>query len=58
VEVGVVLVWQKRQLTGDQGGSGDDSDWAEDDVMTMTGGLRWSLQKKHQVFVDKSWSDP
>jgi len=32
----VVLVWWKKQSTGEQEGLGDGSDWVEDDVMTMT----------------------
>ena len=32
----VVLVWWKKQSTGEQEGLGGDSDWVEDDAMTMT----------------------
>jgi len=42
VEVVVTLAWRKKQLIDEQEGLGDDSDWAEDDAMTMTRNLCWS----------------
>jgi hypothetical protein len=42
IEVVVVLAWWMKQSTGEQEGLGDDSDWGEDDVMTMTRNLCWS----------------
>lgn len=41
VEAVVVLARWKKQLTGEQEGLGDGSDWAEDDVMTTTN-LCWN----------------
>ena len=42
IEGVVVLARWKKQSTGEQEGQGHGSEWAEDDVMTMTRNLCWS----------------